>query len=99
MSDVTLVVQHGSLETMLSALQTAHDDIEKQISDTIAHVNREIAQWGTHTVSRAAHDQHQKKLTDGVEKLTKALEKVHTALAKVKADAHDAEVKNVAIVD
>lgn len=100
MSDaVSLAVQHGSLETMLTALQAAHDDIETQMSDLVRTINLEVTMWGASTASRAAHDEYQARLASGVEELNAALMRVHTALAAVKADAHDVEVENVAIVD
>jgi hypothetical protein len=98
-SDFSLVVKQGSLSDMESALGTAHDAIVKQVADVLEQVNSRIQGWDPSTTSRAAEMDYQRRLTDGVEKLTQALDTVRTKLAEVETEAHEVEVKNVAVVD
>lgn len=99
MSDLSLMVKQGSLSDMESALSTAHDAIVKQVQDVLEQVNSRIQGWDPSTASRAAEMDYQRRLTAGVEKLTKALDTVRIKLAEVAAEAHEVEVRNVALVD
>ena len=99
MSDLSLVVKQGSLSDMESALSTAHDAIVKQVHDVLEQVNSRIQGWDPSTASRAAEMDYQRRLAEGVAKLTTALDTVRTKLAEVATEAHEVEVKNVAVVD
>jgi hypothetical protein len=96
---MSLVVKQGSLADMESALGTAHDAIVKQVHDVLEQVSSRIAGWDPSTASRAAEMDYQRRLADGVERLTQALDTVRTKLAEVATEAHEVEVRNVAVVD
>ena len=99
MSDLSLVVKQASLAEMGEALGTAHDDIVDRVQTLLEQVNTRISGWDPSTASRAAEMDYQRRLEEGVARLTKALDTVRTKLAEVATEAHEAEVKNVAIVD
>ena len=99
MSDLSLVVKQASLAGMGEALGSAHDDIVERIRTLLEQVDAKITGWDPATASRAAEMDYQRRLQDGVGRLTDALDTVRTKLAEVATSAHEAEVKNVAIVD
>lgn len=99
MSAATLVVRHGDLESMEAAMTLAHDDLVEQIDTLRKDVAAQIVGWATDTESRQAQLKADADLAAGVRALAEALEKVRAALAAIREDAHDAEVRNVAILD
>ncbi len=99
MSAATLVVRHGDLEAMEAAMTLAHDDLVEQIDTLRKDVAAQIVGWATDTASRQAQLKADGDLAAGVRALAEALEKVRAALATIREDAHDAEVRNVAILD
>lgn len=99
MSDPTLVIRFGELDTMVAALVTAHDAIVEQVGTLRGDVDDLLVGWAADTASRQAQLGYDRRLATGVEDLTAALESVRAALATVSEDAHDAEVRNVAIMD
>ena len=98
MSGRGLVVRFGDLEAMEQAMTAAHEQILAQVSAVLDDVNAQITGWSASTASRAAEMDHQRRLRDGVESLCQALDRVRAALAEVRADAHDTEVRNVALL-
>ncbi|MEV7397652.1 hypothetical protein [Aeromicrobium sp. NPDC092404] len=98
MSEISLIVRHGSLEEMQTAMADAHETITTEIQAALDKVDAEVSGWSTATTSRIAQSDYQERLRSGVEKLAAALEDVRTALEDVAGKAHDAEVENVAII-
>ncbi|NHC12941.1 hypothetical protein [Motilibacter deserti] len=98
MSGRGLVVHVADLEAMEHAMTLAHEQILEQVKAVLDDVNTHITGWSAATASRAAEMDHQRRLRDGVESLCSALERVRAALAEVRADAHDTEVRNVALL-
>jgi uncharacterized protein YukE len=98
MSEISLVVRHGSLDDMEAAMTAASEAITAQIQSALDQVDAEVSGWSTATSSRIAQSDYQERLRAGVEKLTSALDDVRTALADVGGKARDAEVENVAIL-
>lgn len=98
MSEISLVVRHGSIEDMEAALTDAQSAITSQIQSALDQVDAEVSGWSTATSSRIAQSDYHERLRAGVEKLTSALEDVRNALADVAGKARDAEVENVAII-
>lgn len=99
MSAPTLIVRHGDLEEMEAALTLAHDDLVEQIDTLRKDVAAQIVGWATDTDSRQAQLKADADLAAGVAALAEALDKVRAGLASIREDAHDAEVRNVAILD
>ena len=98
MSGRGLVVHVAELEAMERAMTAAQEQILEQVSSVLDDVNTQITGWSASTASRGAGMDHQRQLRDGVERLCNALDRVRAALAEVRADAHDTEVRNVALL-
>ncbi|MGH8869768.1 MAG: hypothetical protein ACRDYU_17465 [Actinomycetes bacterium] len=98
MSERGLVVHHSSLEAIEAALTTTHDEILSTVRSTMEQVDAELIGWSAETASRAAQMAHQQRLEAGVERLCDALTEVRTALEQIRSDAHDTEVRNVAVI-
>ncbi|RYC07348.1 WXG100 family type VII secretion target [Nocardioides zhouii] len=99
MSERGLVVHHGSLSTIETALADATTAITTQIDELLEQVETLTPGWDETSDSHAAHLEHQQKLRDGVQKLTEALDQVKAKLATYREDAREIEVENVAIVN
>lgn len=100
MSDgARIIVRFGTLEALAETLQSAHDDLVEQVEDVLAKADAEMTGWSAATTSRAAQQAYRQKVLDGVEDLVKALDTVRTTLAEVGTMAHEAEVRNVAVLD
>jgi hypothetical protein len=98
-SDRSLVVRHGSLSEVQDAVATTHRRVEAKVADLLAAADAEMAAWAAETASRTAETDYRRRVTDGVERLGQALEKIRAATAQVAENAHEAEVKNVALLD
>lgn len=98
MSSRGLVIHHDELTRLEHALATAHDALTQHVEDTLTSVNLQTALWARTTQSRAAEMAYQRRLRHRIDELTAALEQIRTALADVRADAHDTEVTNVAVI-
>lgn len=99
MSDRGLVVRKGSLEAMEAALTKAHDDLVIHLDGLFLAVDHEISGWATSTESRSAQVVAQQRVRDAIDQLSDALVTVRTKVTEARELAHDAEVRNVAIVD
>jgi hypothetical protein len=97
-SERSLVVRFGSLEALEAALVSTHDELMSRVEGTLERVDDELVGWSVHTDSRAAQLERSYRLREGAERLCAALEDVRAALAQVREDAHDAEVRNVAVI-
>lgn len=98
MSARSLVVRFGSVEAVEAALVSAHDELMSRVQDTLERVDDELVGWSVHTDSRAAQLERAYRLRQGAERLCAALEDVRAALVQVREDAHDTEVRNVAVI-
>ena len=100
MSDLSLVVKQGSLADMESALSTAHDAIVKQVHDVLRAGERPDPGLGPGDGVPGGRDGlPAPPRPTGVDEADQALDTVRTKLAEVATEAHEVEVKNVAVVD
>ena len=99
MAEPSLVVTFASLEAIQAALTSAQQDILDEVTRLRGDVDREIAGWRAGTDSRDAQLAFDRDLAGWSEQLSAALASVATALTTVTEAAHDAEVRNVAILD
>jgi len=97
-SERSLVVHFAALDALVNAMQATHDEILATVHSTLQRVDAETSGWAPDTASRAAQTAYQRKLQGGVDQLCAALAKVRSSLETVRADAHDTEVRNVAVV-
>jgi len=98
-SDKSLVVKHGSLAGMASAIETAHGELAQQVEDLLAGVNSRTEAWDQSTASRAAEMDYQRRLKAGMDQLNEHLAKIRRTVDQIAGDAHEVEVENVAMVD
>lgn len=94
-----IAVTFEDLESMEVALDTAHTNIVAAVAQGRTDVNAMIAGWAEDTPSRQAQISYDGRLAQAITALTTQLQQVRTELARVKQAAHDAEVRNVAIMD
>lgn len=99
MSDRTLVVHAASLEQIVESIAQTHDQLVSRATDLLGGADRELSAWVTGTSSRAAETAHRQRILEGVERLAAALEQLRSTTVEVAEKAHDAEVKNVALLD
>jgi hypothetical protein len=98
-SEPTLVVHQGSLEALEAAMTTAHDHLLAEVAAVRAQVRATLVAWSTATDSRQAQLEHDAALQRDVEAVAAALDGVRVALEQVRAEARQAEIDNVAILD
>jgi len=94
----SLVVRFESLDAVERALTATHDEIVSRLDEVLAQVDTELGGWSATTASRAVEIQYQRHLRESVDRLCRALADVRDALTRVRADAHDTEVRNVAVI-
>lgn len=97
--DASLVYRAASLAEIEAAISRTHDQLTVKVSDAFAGVNRTLADWAEETSSRAAEQAAQQEIVDGVRRLGAALDKIRAEVQRVNDAAHDAEVRNVALLD
>ena len=95
----TLVVTSASLDAIDVALSTAHESLVEEIGRMRGQVDSLLIGWSPDTESRRAQLGFDTRLGTGVEAMMAALAKIRATLQTVAADAHAAEVRNVAILD
>jgi soluble cytochrome b562 len=98
-SDRTLIVHAASLTEIQEAISTAHQQVVDKVEALLRSADTTMAAWASETASRTAETEHRKKITEGVERLAQALDKIRSTAAEVAELAHEAEVKNVALLD
>lgn len=99
MGDRTLVVRQGDLEALESALQSAHETLDARVRSLTDQVRPLLTGWNETTASRQAQVAFEHDLTESLEQVTASLATIRAKLAEVREDAHDTEVRCVAILD
>jgi hypothetical protein len=97
--EATLVVRLDDVGEIIAALTRTHDDVVSMIDALRRDVAAHLVGWDPTTESRVAQLAYDARLGRGVDDLTRALVAVRDALRTVATDAHQAEVRNVAILD
>lgn len=99
MGEPTLIVRFSDVEAIEQALSEAHTALTSQVDSVRRDIADRVSGWQEDSASRAAQIGFDRELGGWVTELTAALDAVRAALATVRQDAHDAEVRNVAILD
>lgn len=99
MGEPSLVVAFGALEAIDAGMSAAHRDLTQRIETMRSDVEGLLSGWQIGTDSRDAQIRFDRELGTWATELSAALDKVRLALVQVAADAHHAEVRNVAILD
>lgn len=99
MAEASLTMVFASLEAIEGALDAATTGIAAEAGATRAAVDVALTRWDRGTASRSAQLGYDAELTRSVQELTEALTRLRSTVADVRQSAHDAEVRNVAIMD
>lgn len=99
MSERTLIVHAASLTEIQESISTAHQQVVAKVGALLRSADSTMAAWAPETASRTAEIEHRQRITEGVERLAQALDKIRSTAAEVAELAHEAEVKNVALLD
>ncbi len=99
MSEHTLTMVEADLIALETALTTARQTLSSEFATTRSRVASELVDWQVGTSSRDAQLDFDRRLNLRVDKVAEALRKVSTAVTQLREAAHEAEVRNVAIVD
>ena len=98
MSDNSLVVKEASIEDLETTLKTAAGDLRTFFTDLMDDVDQITAGWSAETGSKQAADRAARRMIDASGRAAAVLETMATAVHNYGEEAHDIEVKNVAIV-
>lgn len=99
MGEITLSIKHGDVESMETAIQTAHDALNETSTSILDELKPILEEWSQTTGSRQAQMDFEADLRTGAEALSKALLEVKKALAEAREKAHNAEVRAVVCVE
>lgn len=96
--NISLAVNVGQVDAIISALETAQTDLVSEVNGIRSEISSRLSAWGEGTASRRAQQRFDSELEKSVRDLGEALAAVRQAMADVRQEAHNAEVRNVAIV-
>ncbi len=99
MSEISLVVRFADVEAIETAMASAQSGFLDQLTAVRSAVAVELGGWAAGSGSRQAQLAFDVELAAWAQELSSALGKVTTALGAVRDAAHQAEVRNVAILD
>lgn len=99
MSEPTLVVHQGVLESLEAAMTSAQEELLAEVSALREEVRGILVDWSVATSSRQAQLEFDADVQRDVDAVVAALGRVRAALADVRELARTTEVDNVAILD
>ncbi len=97
-SNNSLIVKEASIEDLETSLKQAAEDLRTFFTDLMDEVEQTTSGWSAETGSKQAADRAARRMIDASGRAVAVLETMATAVHNYGEEAHDIEVKNVAIV-
>jgi hypothetical protein len=98
MANRAFVFHLEDAQAVESALRKAADDLRREVEDARKDISGLVSGWSLGWASRQAQIESDGMIDDQAGELASALRKAEAAMKRI-AIAHEAEVKNVAILD
>jgi hypothetical protein len=98
-TDLSLAVRFGDLQSMVTALKTAQDGLSQRVQVMRGDVESFVGGWASDTESRQAQQDFDRRLGQWNDELAAALGTIRAALVTTIGDARAAEIRSVAIMD
>ena len=99
MANRAFVFHLEDAQAVESALRKAADDLRREVEDARKDISGLVSGWSLGWASRQAQIESDGMIDDQAGELASALRKAEAAMKRIARLAHEAEVKNVAILD
>ena len=99
MENRAFVFRLEDAQAVESALRKAADDLRREVEDARKDISGLVSGWSLGWASRQAQIESDGMIDDQAGELASALRKAEAAMKRIAKLAHEAEVKNVAILD